>query len=343
MSWRRWTGALLLALAGLALYWYLPAPRLDARFGPEDCHRLALTGPDGPITGAEDLAWDAGRGVLYVSAYDRRAVDRALAEGAPPAAGGLYALPRAALDGTSAEARPLVTGHDLKGGVRPHGIDLAGDRLYLINRTFPQGGQETAIWRLDLATAALTPVAEAPELCAANDLAWTGPADRLAVTLDRRHCPGIDWTEMAFGGATGQVATVDAGSVTATGAYRFPNGIAVSDGRTVIAETRGRAIRVLPDGPALALAGGPDNLGTDGDALIAALHPDSLKIAGYLRGWLDRAPSRIVRVDPRDPEAAEILFDDPAGELLSGASVGLMVDGMLVAGSAVDAGLLVCR
>ena len=88
--------------------------------------------------------------------------------------------------------------------------------------------------------------------------------------------------------------------------------------------------------------GGPDNLNWDGlGGLIVALHPSLFRVGAYLYGYNDTAPSRIVRVDL--DRNLEVLFDDPAGALFSGASVAVLSGGVLVAGSVRDAGLLVCR
>ena len=71
------------------------------------------------------------------------------------------------------------------------------------------------------------------------------------------------------------------------------------------------------------------------------MHPSLYRLAAYRHGYFDTAPSRIVRVDL--DRKVEVLFDDPAGEVFSGASVAVMSGGTLVAGSMRDAGLLVCR
>jgi len=75
--------------------------------------------------------------------------------------------------------------------------------------------------------------------------------------------------------------------------------------------------------------------------LIAAIHPRLFRLAAYLFGYRDNAPTRIVRVSL--DRSVEVLFDDPGGELFSGASAAVMSEGVLVAGSIRDAGLLVCQ
>ena len=75
--------------------------------------------------------------------------------------------------------------------------------------------------------------------------------------------------------------------------------------------------------------------------LVIALHPSMVQVAAYLHGLSGTAPTRIVRLRP--DESIEVLFDDPDGALLSAATVGVLAGGVLVAGSAADAGVLVCR
>ena len=90
------------------------------------------------------------------------------------------------------------------------------------------------------------------------------------------------------------------------------------------------------------LPGGPDNLtrGVDG-RVLAALHPDLIRLALYRHGWTGRAPARIVAVD-LGTGAVEVLFDDPGGAVSPAATVAVMADGRLVAGSVRAPGLLVC-
>ena len=90
------------------------------------------------------------------------------------------------------------------------------------------------------------------------------------------------------------------------------------------------------------LPGGPDNLTFDPFGnLIVALHPSLMRVAAYRHGYRDNAPSRIVRVG--QDRQFEVLFDDPLGELFSGASVAVYSDGMLLAGSIRDQGVLLCQ
>ena len=74
---------------------------------------------------------------------------------------------------------------------------------------------------------------------------------------------------------------------------------------------------------------------------MAAVHPSLFSLWLYTAGIREDAPSRIVQFDPRR-DAVEVLFDDPYGELFSGATVAIHANGRLLVGSAQDSGLLVC-
>ncbi|MCH8952353.1 MAG: hypothetical protein IID49_09545 [Proteobacteria bacterium] len=151
----------------------------------------------------------------------------------------------------------------------------------------------------------------------------------------------MSWADLKPGSTTGRVISVNLGGlappkIEQTG-LAFANGIA----GLYVAETRGWRLHDRLDRP-VELPGGPDNLTWDGlGGLIAALHPSLFRLAAYRYGYHDTAPSRIVRVDL--DRNVEVLFDDPAGEVFSGASVAVLSGSVLVAGSMRDAGVLVCR
>ncbi len=317
------------------------------RYSAADCavRPILEAGTGRAVLGAEDLAFDAARGEILVSAYDRRATDAALAQGAPVPEGGLYAVDPVALAHGPTRARPLLPPGAIRGGLRPQGIDIDGNRLAVVNRRLgPDGRLDPVVLLLDLATSppAVVAIHRAPGFCALNDVAIDGGL--LHATLDREDCRRFAPRELLPGARTGRlVRLADEETGTVAEGFRFPNGVLrLPDGRLAVAETRGGGIR-LSDGRVLATPGGPDNLTLAADGrIVAAVLPNLVRTLFYLRGWSARAPSRIVRVDPATG-AVELLFDDPEGLIFPGASVGLMVGDMLVAGSVLAPGLLVCQ
>lgn len=326
----------------LPLFWLFRAPaKLPARFSAEDCARVALTdsGSGRPIVGVEDMALMPDGDTLILSALDRLARRWSPAE-APE--GGLHAASLSRLAAGEGWAAPLVSAARFPDGLAPHGIAVSDDgrHLALVNRT--RDG-ETRIVSGRLSGGSFTPRHERadPAFCRANDLDFAGAgATRLRVTLDRADC-GVSWADLRPGATTGRVVSVDlAGTdppeVEARG-LAFANGIA----GFWVAETRASRLHHLLDRP-VTLPGGPDNLTwDDAGGLIGAVHPSMMRIAAYLFGYRDSAPTRIVRVAP--DRQVEVLFDDPGGETFSGATVAILRKATLVAGSAVDAGVMVCR
>lgn len=312
----------------------MPPDRLPARFARADCHRVALIDPatGRTVTGAEDIALAPDGETLIVSAYDRIDPDR------PD--GNLYAVSALALDGgESVTAQPLVDRGALGEPLRPHGIALSrdGKRLAVINRVAP-GEAEIEIGPLTADGWQPERRVTGERLCRANDLAFTGKEpDALEVSLDRADCT-TSMRDLAPWTGTGRIARYDGDglSIGETG-FAFPNGVAGE----WVAETRADRL-VRRDGRPIALPGAPDNLTAVPGGLIVAVHPNLFRTWAYREGWAGDAPSRILRVDA-ESGAVEVLYDDPGGEQFSAATVGVLAGGRLIAGSVVDAGLLVCE
>lgn len=332
----------ILVVVSLPLFWLFRAPAaLPARFTSDDCARAEPrdTASGRPLVGIEDMALLPDGDTLILSAMDRLAL-RWRPETAPE--GGLYHVSLTRLAAGESWAVPLVPAGSIAGGLFPHGIAVSNDggHLAVVNRS--RDGR-TAILAGPLASGAFTPrhVRSDPELCRANDLDFTGDGPAaLRITLDRGAC-GAAWADLRPGATTGRVVALDLATAapprTEIAGLAFANGIA----GLWVAETRGWRLHHLLDRP-VALPGGPDNLTWDGaGGLVAALHPSTARIAAYVHGYRDNAPSRIVRVAP--DRRVEVLYDDPAGVLFSGATVAMLRGDLLVAGSVIDAGLLVCR
>ncbi len=327
------------------------------RYDLADCRRVALVDAESgePVRGAEDLALDAERGRLFVSAYDRRAVEKAVRKkrDALPH-GGIYAISLDMLFDPQTEditASSLAAPKDFAGGLRPHGLSYDEDNheLVFINRTYVRDGRR---WRMEPhlqrigANGEMFVGAPAPAHCAANDVA--ADEGNVVTTFDHASC--------GFGGSLENIFRLkrsgladESGPVFTKAA--FANGVAhLDDGEIAMAATRESAVLLLaPSGDGfgerarIALPGRPDNLTVSADgAIVAALHPSLSKLASARKFGLGKAPSRIVRADAAGGDV-EILFDDPEGDLFGAATAAVETGQGLVAGSVIDEGLLVCR
>lgn len=346
--------AAFLALAGLVA----SCAREDigaARYGADDCRRVALVdaATGAAVRGAEDLALDLEGGRLFVSAYDRRAVEKAAArKAATLPQGGLYAVSLGVLfDPQTDEVKTasLANPADFAGGLRPHGVsyDPENHELVFVNRTYAREGRAWKMTpRLQRIGANGEVYVGAPRAvhCAANDVAADG--QRVFASFDHGSCGVGAGLENVFGLKRSGVAR---DGETLFGNARFANGLARrSNGDLVMAATREDALIVL-DGEAfserarIALPGGPDNLTlADDGGVIAATHPSLFSLMLNRKFGARTAPSRIVKADI-ESGVVDILFDDPSGKIFSAATAAVETEAGLVAGSVTDEGLLVCR
>ena len=346
-----WAALALLGLGGCA------PPVAQALYQPDSCRRVALIDAANgqPIVGGEDGVFAARSGVVFISAYDRLAVERAgkTASAPAPPSGGVYAIAASQLRQSSLRVRDVL-GPALPEAARPHGIDALalGDgkvRLGTINRAFLRDGDSGA-WRMrpeleivDISGAGMSLVSRilSPSLCRANDVAFTGP-QAVRVTLDRGICLGDG--HPAVGGPAIAHVSIDGAVTTLPSPMAFPNGIAQIGEDVWIASTLKSQVAQLQGSRRVKMPGAPDNLTQDASGrLIIALHPQIWRFALHRLGWpgFAKAPSRIVRYDPRRGSMA-ILFDDPDGRIFSGATFGLMAEGKLVLGAIREPGVLVC-
>jgi hypothetical protein len=327
----------------------------EAEYPSTNCSRVALidSATGASVRGAEDLDIDAARGRLIVSAYDRRAAEKAAHGPSTPPEGGLYVVRLERLGGAEAAATPLVPPGAIAGGLRPHGVAYisTADEIAFVNRAYAREGRG---WRLAprierVGAADGSRLDPLTAHCAANDLVATEAG--LLVTFDHGAC---DWRA----GLEDVLSLRRAGVVPTTGGEplfsgaSYANGvIAAADGALALAATRENALlmlRLSEDGAWRAssrvkLPGGPDNL-TRGDSgrIIAAVHPSTLRLAAARKLGLGKASSRIVAIDPATGGVA-LLFDDPTGKVFSAATVAVEREGALILGSVLEEGLLVCR
>ncbi len=339
---------LLLALAGGCARKETEAPR----FALDHCERVTvIDGATGAaVTGAEDLDIDRAGKRIFVSAYDRRRAEAAAArrDDAVPQ-GGLYAIDIAALNSgaPSVESRSLIDPSRVEGGLRPHGISFNQESgvLAFVNRGYVAEGNS---WRRRIELMAFNPSQPdvldiLPADCAANDVASRD--SQWLVTLDHGGCGWRAGFEDVTGAHSGRVVD-DKGAEILTG-LDFANGaVTAPDGRVVIAATRERALHVIDASNAVLpvkLSAAPDNLTvSDGGRVVAAVHPDLFALGLQRKLGIGRSPSRIVEVDLASGDQ-RLLFDDPGAERISAATAAIHTGELLVIGSVIDSGLVVCR
>ena len=364
------TGVGALIGTGIVVAASILLPTSKAAYTPSQCQRLALIDKTTAqlVTGAEDLHYDQARGVLYISAYDRRAAEKAAKDDRSSSipTGGIYTLSdselRNAVSTGQIRVKSLGINDDIAGGLRPHGLtfDPDADEIVFVNRAYRQIGETwkryTTIERIGT-SGELVVTGSLVANCHANDLTVLG--NSLVSTFDHQACGWKAGLEDVFNLRRSGVHDYgrDIPLISKVG---YANGIAtLPDGRLAVAATREKSIRlydvdharILSDQSMsgleaykkISVPGGPDNLtiGTDG-SIIAAVHPSLLRMGLHRKlGW-KRAPSRIVKIDP-ETRHVTTLFDDPGGRLFSAATVAVETDHRLVVGSVTDEGLLVCE
>ncbi len=306
------------------------------------------------LRGVEDMALDAATGRIFLSAYDRRAVEAAARRGKPALPnGGVYDIAVDAL--FAADEKPLVAASllapsDLAGGLRPHGLDYdaSAQELVFINRTYVRNSgkwrMQPTLQRLGANGEVFVGASERAS-CAANDVLVTN--ENVLTSFDHGACNWRRTFEDVFGLKRSGIEKDGDALFSNAG---FANGLARGpDGALYLAATRERALLVfnekddaLIEQRRINVPGAPDNLtiALDG-AVIAALHPSLIRLAKNRKLGIGRAPSRIVSIGKGDQ--TRILFDDPKGELFSAATVAVETAQGLVIGSVTDRGVLVCQ
>jgi hypothetical protein len=323
-----------------------------AVYGDDACRRVALIDAETGerLVGAEDLAVDAERGRLIVSAYDRRKAERDARRRMPTIAeGGLYSVDLVSLEsGVEARAKPLVERFAIEGGLRPHGLslDAATGDIAFINRSYVERGRD---WRMHTTYFVVSSAGEILDFgaahCRANDILLGA---RPYASFDHATC-GNAFLEDATGAADTGIVDLDGETVyvdvqTANGLARW------SAEQFALAATRERSVLMFKEGSGgLAMTarvttpGGPDNLSYAPDgSIIAAVHPDLFRFGLARYQGFGRAGSRVVSVDPKT-EQVRVLFDDRDGRLFSAATIAVEWRGGLILGSVLDEGLLACK
>ncbi len=273
--WRRWAGRWLAA----AILTILVAGTMQGR-AAETCRRVHLV--DGAtgirVVGPEDVVADPVSGRLYLSAFDRWALEDALdADAATLPRGGIYAAPLAAVSAAddSLRVRKLAEGGSTD--FHPHGIAVYHGghrhRLFAINHAYHRSAngwrRRTRIEAYRIEPDGLRHVAslDSPRLCQANDLAALS-GDDLVVSRDHGACDawgklaedvlGLRRAEVVLARLPGGETEAEPDALPASRArpaspvvpliddLGFANGVAISpDGRRLaVAATREKAIRL---------------------------------------------------------------------------------------------------
>lgn len=306
------------------------------------------------ILGAEDFAIDYENHELFFSAYDRLAVERAVSkkENKIPE-GNIYRLPISALIDTTSitvTARPMFEPQIISGGLRPHGISFDTDsrQLSFINRAYKIVENKGFLVPEVISTninleANLYQVDIAP--CAANDIVIN--QGKSFVTFDHKKCDFYGFLEDVF---NRNVTGVSSDGKIVLSGLKFANGIEnLDDERLAVAATRGREVvlvsrqkETLAVEKRINVDGAPDNISRSADgSLVVAVHSSLFKLAFHRKFNIGKAPSRILKINPKSDEVV-LLYHDETGEEFSAATVGVEFENYLFVGSVLDSGILTC-
>lgn len=298
---------------------------------------------------AEDIVADRARGLIYISALDRRG-----GVGGPPKLGTVKVADLAApgwafssvVDGAPADFRP----HGLSLYVAPDGGQTlmaishppgAGHRIEIFDRT-PEGRFAHA------ASVA------GPELVKPNDLAASGPRSFFVVN-DAGASNGFERVlENLFGVGYATLVHFDGAKLSvAVEGLAAPGGVNLSaDGkRLFVAETQGQRVSIFDvDGAKATLnavvgvGGLPDNIdiADDGSAWVTS-HGSAVGLVGHFIDPANPAPSVIERItlDAGRWTATRVYASD--GRNLSAGSVAVSVGERFLLGSITEYKILECK
>jgi len=135
----------------------------------------------------------------------------------------------------------------------------------------------------------------------------------------------------------------------------YPAGLALSaDGsRLYVAEAVAQALRIYARDAAsgdltlertVKLDTAPDNLNVDADGVVwIAAHPRLLRFIAHARDARERAPTQVLKFDPRKPEAGAVpVYTDDGTQLSAGTVAARWRDEFLV-GALLDKKVLICK
>jgi len=330
---------------------------VSAKYDFDSCRRISIydQATGARINGAEDIAIDRIRERLFVSAYDRRAVEKAARKNAfAIPEGGVYAIPIKTLLDTESDILtlpPIAAADEIPGGFRPHGVsfDAHANEVVFINRSYQRiKNRWTMTPRIERIGAAGEAFMGRSEVapCSANDV--HAGVDGTLASFDHGACDWRAGLEDTF--SLSRSGVLKDGNVLFNDA-KFANGLTRTlDGELILAATREKALLVMEEianglKPVrrIELPGGPDNLTIASDGgVVAAVHPSLVKMGMHRKLGFGRASSRIVKVS-LESDTVEILYDDPGGALFTAATAAVEWGNALIAGSVTDDGLLICE
>lgn len=300
---------------------------------------------ESPLVGAEDLAFDAETGWLFVSATDRRAIRRK----DPAARGGLYRIDIASPDMLPVDITPPGFA-DSESRFFPQGIDVARHAgrlfLYAINHARGWSGQRWSAHRCEILKFAVggdgtleprprrftSPRFEEPNdltVVAEDRFFVSDPTRRARLRLFLGWLLGPPGKSFYFDGKAAHGMSRD---------LAWANGLLARGHLLYAAPMRGGHLltlrwdrdepwRTIAAAPPVPVGKGLDNITLTPDgALLVAGHPSLWRFLKHRGRAAKGSPSRVVRIElgpeglPRGDPA--VVFEDP-GTLVSAASVGL--------------------
>ncbi|HEU4779494.1 MAG TPA: SMP-30/gluconolactonase/LRE family protein [Steroidobacteraceae bacterium] len=306
-----------------------------------------------PLGGSsEDLQLDRDRGLAYLSFLDRDTLSKG------EKVKGTVML----LDLNQPDPVPRAAMIFDPADFRPHGLSLlkAGTgpaRLFAISHL--PDGRHTVEVAEEGSSGGFFPkeTIRDPAFIHPNAIAATGPrAFYLANdTTDFGRWAQVKQTRFRSGSATLVYFDGTKARVEITG-LAFVAGVALSPdaSRLYVAETLAKALRVyrrdtsngtLSLEEVVDLDAAPDNLNVDGDGVVwIAAHPKLLRFIGHVRDSAQRAPTQVLRFDPRqsgDSRLTQVYLND--GDEISAGTVAARWRDEFLIGALLDKKVLICK